>query len=307
MISTLIAHAIVTGPATVNTDPINCIGATLLVSAVACSSDENIVMADSMGNVWLPLGPFMGFGGAGTRLRYVLNPLVNDSQVFTAANGVAVCMCVAAFNDISSVGGSAAGGSTDGTGQSVDTGDLPATAPSELFVTAYETQGTGVNSVTDDFIITDSSPLIAGSSFGGAMAYKITSTSENPVWSNASGPGPQGAVMSSFVPIGGESGIPPARTPILLGNGTLAGTPVPPSCSVGISPDFYDTATRTLYTCVSGRYAVAAPPGAPARLKGEIFNNLPMFANNAAAKAGGLTRGHPYRTGGDPDVICVVH
>lgn len=34
---------------------------------------------------------------------------------------------------------------------------------------------------------------------------------------------------------------------------------------------------------------------------------LPAYANNAAAKAGGLTAGAFYRTGGDPDLVCVVH
>ena len=31
------------------------------------------------------------------------------------------------------------------------------------------------------------------------------------------------------------------------------------------------------------------------------------YANNAAAVAGGLTAGAFYRTGADPDVVCVVH
>jgi len=34
---------------------------------------------------------------------------------------------------------------------------------------------------------------------------------------------------------------------------------------------------------------------------------LPVYANNAAAVAGGLTVGAFYRTGGDPDLVCVVH
>jgi len=34
---------------------------------------------------------------------------------------------------------------------------------------------------------------------------------------------------------------------------------------------------------------------------------LPAYANNAAAIAGGLTAGAFYRTGGDPDPVCVVH
>jgi hypothetical protein len=34
---------------------------------------------------------------------------------------------------------------------------------------------------------------------------------------------------------------------------------------------------------------------------------LPVYANNAAAIAGGLTVGAFYRTGADPDPVCVVH
>lgn len=34
---------------------------------------------------------------------------------------------------------------------------------------------------------------------------------------------------------------------------------------------------------------------------------LPVYANNAAALGGGLTAGAFYRTGGDPDQVCVVH
>lgn len=39
-----------------------------------------------------------------------------------------------------------------------------------------------------------------------------------------------------------------------------------------------------------------------------LYNtNLPVYANNAAAIAGGLTVGSFYRTGADPDPVCVVH
>jgi hypothetical protein len=34
---------------------------------------------------------------------------------------------------------------------------------------------------------------------------------------------------------------------------------------------------------------------------------LPIYANNAAAIAGGLAAGDFYRLGGDPDHVCVVH
>ena len=37
------------------------------------------------------------------------------------------------------------------------------------------------------------------------------------------------------------------------------------------------------------------------------FVGIPVFANNAAALLGGLTAGAFYRTGADPDPICIVH
>jgi len=37
------------------------------------------------------------------------------------------------------------------------------------------------------------------------------------------------------------------------------------------------------------------------------LSNVSVYANNAAAIAGGLTVGTIYRTGGDPDTLCIVH
>ena len=34
---------------------------------------------------------------------------------------------------------------------------------------------------------------------------------------------------------------------------------------------------------------------------------VPVYANNAAAIAAGLVAGDMYRTGGDPDPLCIVH
>lgn len=41
--------------------------------------------------------------------------------------------------------------------------------------------------------------------------------------------------------------------------------------------------------------------------KGIKVVGLPVYANNAAAAAGGLVAGEFYRTNGDPDTVCVVH
>ena len=40
---------------------------------------------------------------------------------------------------------------------------------------------------------------------------------------------------------------------------------------------------------------------------GKLKVTLSVYANNAAAVAGGLAVGTFYRTGGDPDLVCVVH
>lgn len=38
-----------------------------------------------------------------------------------------------------------------------------------------------------------------------------------------------------------------------------------------------------------------------------LLAGCPVYANNAAAIAGGLVAGDLYRTGGDPDSVCIVH
>lgn len=38
-----------------------------------------------------------------------------------------------------------------------------------------------------------------------------------------------------------------------------------------------------------------------------ISATLPAHANNAAATGAGMVAGQFYRTGGDPDLVCVVH
>ena len=42
-------------------------------------------------------------------------------------------------------------------------------------------------------------------------------------------------------------------------------------------------------------------------LAGPAVVATPVHANNAAALAGNLAVGDLYRTGADPDVVCVVH
>lgn len=57
-------------------------------------------------------------------------------------------------------------------------------------------------------------------------------------------------------------------------------------------PVTFNSPTQILFQCSAGHYT---------------FQGLQVFANNAAAQAGGLITGDFYRTGADPDVVCVVH
>lgn len=54
---------------------------------------------------------------------------------------------------------------------------------------------------------------------------------------------------------------------------------------------------------LAGKLGIGTPtPTSPLQVVG-----LAVYANNAAALAGGLTAGAFYRTGADPDPVCVVH
>jgi len=58
---------------------------------------------------------------------------------------------------------------------------------------------------------------------------------------------------------------------------------------------------------------ICVPSGGSVNIKGDLTttNNvtmtLPIYTDNASALVGGLSIGMLYRTGGDPDLVCIVH
>jgi outer membrane protein assembly factor BamB len=63
------------------------------------------------------------------------------------------------------------------------------------------------------------------------------------------------------------------------------------------------TANVKLYISAAGKVGIGTlTPGSPLAVAG-----LPIYANNAAAITGGLSAGDFYRTGANPDAVCVVH
>jgi hypothetical protein len=67
-------------------------------------------------------------------------------------------------------------------------------------------------------------------------------------------------------------------------------------------------ATMYSYAATAGAALASTPQVsyAPAFAVGKLIN-VPTYANNAAALAGGLAIGAPYVTGADPDPVCRVH
>lgn len=63
----------------------------------------------------------------------------------------------------------------------------------------------------------------------------------------------------------------------------------------------------TLGAIKIGINRTAAPVVSPFAIGTDAGSSPPIFANNAAATAGGLLFGEIYRTGGDPDVLAMVH
>lgn len=100
-----------------------------------------------------------------------------------------------------------------------------------------------------------------------------------------------------------QSGINNALFSIYAANLAAAGT----DKRLGIIAAATDGATNTgrwdFYTMNAGVLAIRF------KIKKNTVSmmGLPVYANNAAALAGGLVAGDCYRTGGDPDPVCVVH
>lgn len=53
--------------------------------------------------------------------------------------------------------------------------------------------------------------------------------------------------------------------------------------------------------------STAAKQSTLLKIGGFDGNSLPVYANNGDALSDGLTVGSLYRTGGDPDLVCIVH
>ncbi len=89
-----------------------------------------------------------------------------------------------------------------------------------------------------------------------------------------------------------------------IADGTwVSGTSAPSAFIMETTPS--GSLTRTERLRINNAGYVGIGTNAPTSILQVV--GLPVYANNAAALAGGLTVGAFYRTGADPDVVCVVH
>ncbi len=208
----LVANVGVAGLNTSTTSAIDTTGSTLLVINLS-GNTGSATISDSKGNTWTALT------AAGTnafsQLYYAANPTVGSGHTFTFTGlVVAGAMQVQAFSGVDTSSPfdqeSGFGGGAAASGQ--NPGALTASVASELFVTGYEKENgsSDVYSVDSSFILTDQATFTAGSNYGGAMAYKVSSTAENPFWSdNHTTTGRNGATMATFLPATGVSAAQP--------------------------------------------------------------------------------------------------
>lgn len=88
-----------------------------------------------------------------------------------------------------------------------------------------------------------------------------------------------------------------------IADGTWTSTAMPSAFLLETTPEGSLVRTERIRITNSGNVGIGS--SAPTSILQVV--GLPVYANNAAAIAGGLTAGAFYRTGADPDPVCVVH
>ena len=184
------------------------------------------------------------------------------------------------------------GVSTSGSGvygQSTSYFGVYGTSSAQAGVYATSTSGYGLQAYSPGSHAVDGSTLsgigVAGSSLGGVAAYftqtgNLTGNTSQPVYK--------------------------VDRSLTLGSFSATGAVAIVNDSSGSGAHLLDlniSNSPVVVVTAAGRIGVqTASPNSNLAVVG-----LPVYANNAAAISGGLAAGDFYRTGADPDPVCVVH
>lgn len=80
-----------------------------------------------------------------------------------------------------------------------------------------------------------------------------------------------------------------------------------PNTHVSNSDDNIPSVLIDIFRRPAGDAVLSVPDVLKALTNPPVISLLPNYADNAAARTGGLITGQLYRTGGDPDLVCIVH
>jgi hypothetical protein len=178
------------------TDAIDTTGANLIVIGLSWYSDAPSV-SDSKGNTWTALSTY-GSSPYLVRLFYCLNPSVGGSHTFSTTANIYV-LNVAAFSGVTAF--DAESGAGNGNATTIQPGSITPAVASGLFITAlcFAELGTTA-SINSTFTILNGTSDAGGNNLLGSMAYKISSSAENPTWTKTGGNNEVNAAMATFKP-----------------------------------------------------------------------------------------------------------
>jgi hypothetical protein len=184
----------------VTTDPIDTIGADLIVISVCQFNAYPAALTDSLGNTWTGINQSgaLGFSG-GIAHYYCLNPTTGAAHTFSNTGDTKPAIAVSAWSGAVSLQGSAGAGSIVGNSRS--TGTVTPLAAGELIVTTAGFQNTGTVTVDVAFTVLDQVPYNAATNAGIAHAYAFAPSTSAiaATWTEPTPVSNFGCLIASFV------------------------------------------------------------------------------------------------------------
>lgn len=181
-----------TSSGSVVTAAINTTGANLIVVKVSwySGSTANGTLTDSKGNTWTALTRYNeSVLPMATRLFYASSPTTDAAQTFTWTGASTFANVeVQAWSGMSSSPFDVENGATNGNNANttIQPGSITPSQSNCIFITGlgHENNSGGARSINSSFTISDSVAYVGGTTEGGAMAYKVSTsgTAENPTW-----------------------------------------------------------------------------------------------------------------------------
>jgi len=196
----LIAHTVISGVTSGTTPAIDTTGATFIVLHYSWSTGA-ITPSDSKSNTQTALAIQTSNGSS--QINYIANPIVGTGHTFSFTGTNVFCvLTVQAWSGIVTTSPfSTQNGNLTLSATTLATGTVTP-PPGGLVITGFHVENsTAAYSVDSSFTISDQVAFNPGVNYGGAMAYKISSTNENATWSCNGTGGRLAVTIATFIPI----------------------------------------------------------------------------------------------------------